>query len=352
MSKLLTSAVFCVTVVAGQSAFAQTSPAPEAALFGFRESATGVDLSPDGTTIVYIAPAPGGGSVAFTGDIASGDSKAFLNSGKGPEKLRWCSFVTDQRLICRYTAIRKNEDGILIGFSRLVAINRDGSSMQQLGQSSSFKDAGIRQNDGAIIDWMPGGGGSVLMAREYVPETGTTGTRHARSQRGLGVDRIDTVTLKSSSVEGPRAFADGYLTDGLGTVRLMAIAGVDGQMLTGKTQYLYRTLTSREWKTLTGYVRGEEFEPLTVDATSNSLYALKPLNGRMALYRIKLTEPVSEELVAANDKVDIDQVVRSANGQRVIGYSYALDKRNVVYFDPEYKTLHRPCSGRSPICRW
>ena len=339
MFKWLAGGLCLVSVGSGEAMAQVATTADVASLFGVREGATSVDLSPDGTAVVYIAPASGGASVALTANIATGESKAFLTSGQGPEKLSWCRFVTDQRLICRYRAILRNEDGVLVGFSRLIAINRDGSATKQLGQSSSFYDAGVRQDDGTIIDWLPGGGGSVLMAREYVPEAGKTGTRVSRSKQGLGVDRVDTQSLSVSSVESPRQYVSGYLTDGRGTVRLMALAGVDGQMLTGKTKYQYRTVGSRDWKSLTEYVEDDDFEPLAVDPTSDSLYALKPLNGRKALYRIKLTDTPTEELVASNPRVDIDEVVRSANGERVIGYSYAVDKRDVIYFDPEYKAL-------------
>src|SRR3954452_4257380 len=95
-----------------------------AVLFGARETATGVHLSPSGSFVSYIAPAPGGGAVAFVANVQTGEVKAFLNSGTGPQKLRWCAFVTDQRLVCRYTAII-NDAGLLVPFSRLVAINWD-----------------------------------------------------------------------------------------------------------------------------------------------------------------------------------------------------------------------------------
>jgi dienelactone hydrolase len=323
----------------GNSALAQAQTADlNAALFGSRESATGLDISPNGNLVAYIAPAPGGAAVAFIANVHTGDSKPFLKSGSGAEKLRWCRFVTDQRLVCKYEGIADSA-GVLLPFSRLIAINSDGSAMKDLGQKASFYDSGYRQYDGAIIDWLPGGGGSVLMARAYVPEA-QTGTRMVRTKEGLGVDRIDTNTLKITTVEAVRRDASFYLTDGLGDVRLMATPGIlYDDMLTGKTRYFYRSLKSHDWKPLTDFVKGEDFEPLAVDATTNTLYALKPLNGRKALYRIKLDEAQSTELVASNPSVDIDDVVRSANGQKVIGYSYAVDKREVVYFDPEYKTL-------------
>jgi len=337
--------LFFVAVAATAFATVAQAQAPagdmNAALFGARESATGVNISPNGNLVSYIAPAPGGNSVAFIANVQTGESKPFLNSGKGPEKLRWCAFVTDQRLICRYTAI-VNDGEMLIPFSRLIAINTDGSAIKELGQRQSFYDSGYRQFDGSIIDWLPGGGGSVLMAREYIPEA-RSGSRMVRTKSGVGVDRIDTVTLKSTPVEDTRRDVSYYLSDGLGNIRLMAMTGVENgaadQMLTGKTRYYYRASGTRDWKPLTEFVDDDVFQPLAVDATTNSLYALKPLNGRQALYRIKLDGSAASELVAANGAVDIDDVIRSANGQKVIGYTYVVEKRDAEYFDPEYKAL-------------
>jgi len=163
---LLTAAVVAVW---GSCASAQSVPVdPEAAVFGARESAISLNLSPSGRFVSYVGPSSNGGAVAFIANVQTGDSKAFLNSGKDGDHLRWCRFVTDQRLICRYTAIM-NDAGVLLGFSRLIAINSDGSGLKQLGQGSSYFDAGYRQFDGDILDWLPGSGGPVLMGRQYVP---------------------------------------------------------------------------------------------------------------------------------------------------------------------------------------
>jgi len=332
----------------GSSAQTYKTSDADAALFGARESATGIRLSPSGTRVSYIAPSPGGGAVAFVANIETGETKPFLNSGKGTEKLRWCSFVTDQRLVCQYTAI-VDDAGLLLGFQRVIAVNSDGTGIKQLGQPSSFYDATLRQFDGQIIDWLPGSGGSVLMAREYVAEEGKLGTRMVRTKSGIGVDRVDTLTLKVTPVEGAKHDVDSYMSDGLGKVRLMGMAGVaNDQMLTGKTKYYYRLVDSKEWRPLTDYVEEKDFTPLAVDATSNSLYVLKPLNGREALFRIRLVDGLATELVASNRKVDIDDVIRSANGQRVIGYTYVVDKRETEYFDPEYKALVEALSRAIP----
>lgn len=317
---------------------AQPSLAEDAQVFGMRENVAAVDLSPNGQHLVYIAPAPNGGTVAFSVDLQAGSLKPFLKGGSATDRLNWCAFVTDDRLICNFSSV-VGEAGLLVGYSRRIAVDRDGSNIKELGQSRSFYDAEIRQSDGQIIDWFPGQEGTILMARDYVPEAGRIGSRLVRSKDGYGVDRIDIRTLKATPIEPPKPFASQYMTDGQGSVRLMSINETTGEKLTGRTKYLYRVRGSKEWRALTDSVDGDDFTALAIDAATDTLFALKPAGGRQALFRIKLSEQPSTELVASHPRVDIDDVVRSANGQKVIGYSFVEDKRETVYFDPEYKAL-------------
>ncbi len=48
---------------------------------------------------------------------------------------------------------------------------------------------------------------------------------------------------------------------------------------------------------------------------------------------------MASELVYANDRVDVDDVVRANRNSRVIGVTYAEERRNVIYFDPDYERL-------------
>lgn len=317
---------------------AQSTLEQDAAAFGVRESIASADLSPSGRKVAYIEPAAGRASVAYVADVATGTTKPFLRSGSGQEQLRWCAFVTDTRLICQFRAIVRDAE-LIIPFSRLIAINSDGSGMKELGQNSSWWDQRIRQFDGDVIDWLPGEGSAVLMAREYVPEAGRIHSKISRMKDGIGVDRIDTLTLKSKPVEPASKAVSDYMSDGRGNVRLRIIPeNTTMGQLTGRRRIDYRTAGSRDWKTLVE-VAEEKIEPLAIDPTSNSLYALRKLNGRRALYRITLSDAPEMKLVASHPRVDIDDVIRSAHGQRVIGYTYVDDKRESVYFDPERKAL-------------
>jgi dipeptidyl aminopeptidase/acylaminoacyl peptidase len=322
--------------------------AEDAAAFGSRDGVREMALSPDGTKLVYIAPIKDRWSSVMVVDVASGTDKPILASSGAPEVLRWCNFAGNDRLVCRFTGNAHEESGVLVGFERLVSINLDGKDPKQLGQQSSFYDRGLRQFDGSVLDWHAERPGTVLMEREYVPEIGKTGTRLAAERQGLGVDIVDAHTGKATPVELPVPDAAGFVSDGLGNVRIKVHVETNDGRPTGRERVFYRTIGGKDWHALTEYVDADEFEPLAVDATTNALYALKKLSGRKALYRIKLDATKAEELVASNPNVDIDGVVRVGNGLKIIGYTYAEDRQTIVYFDQEFDRLHQQLSRLLP----
>jgi acetyl esterase/lipase len=350
---LLASAIGLLCIA--QSATAQNSLVADAKAFGAREAVQAPDLSGDGSNIVYITPGVGRKSVAVVGNLDTGKFTQMAESEGGANTLRWCNFVSAARAVCQITGLNTKAYNEVIGFSRLVSINADGSDPKQLGQTESAYDAYLRQFDASIVDWLQGTDNKVLLERDYVPEEFKLNTRLTRSKKGLGVDLVDASTLKSSPIEEPRDGASGYMSDGLGHVRLLTVAGASNSgMLTGQISYLYRTSTSRDWKPLTIVADAEhpDFQPLAIDASIDSLYALKKKNGRFALYAIRLDGSMAESLVAENPRVDIDDVVRFGDGQKVIGYTYSEDSTERVYFDAEFKALAESLSKvlpKSPI---
>lgn len=351
MKMLLTAAAAAVWCGCAP-AQAQSTLEQDAIAFGTRETTTNMDLSPDGKLAVFLGAGPGRTTIVYIADIGAGTTKPILYSKADPDALRWCAFVSNTRLACKFVAIMKSENALvatnngLIAASRMISVGIDGKDMKSLGQPSSDYELGLRQFDGEIIDWLPGGGNEVLMTRLFLPE----GFRDIpsniqRTKRGVGVVKLNADNLATAIVEQPRDNVATWMSDGLGHVRLLGTAELSAESLTtGRVKYVYRTPNSRDWKTLTDYVNTDasgrsDFEPLAIDATTNSLYALRKRNGRMALSRIELTDSPVETIVAENPRVDIDNVVRSGDGQRVIGYSYAEDYRHIEYFDPEYRTL-------------
>ncbi|WP_162434519.1 alpha/beta hydrolase family protein [Pseudoxanthomonas koreensis] len=321
-------------------AHATAATAASPGMFGVRETVEQVDLSPDGKHVVYVTPGKGRNSYAMVAELGSNAApRTVLHSSGDPERISWCRFAGNTRLVCKIGWVTE-QDGLLIPFTRLLTLGIDGSAPASLGQKQSTYDARLRQFDGAILDWLPGEDGMVLMARNYVPEAGNIGTNIVRNADGLGIDRIDLHTLRTKRIEQADARADFFITDGRGEVRIKGYQTSDNGQLTGRWIHHFRMPGSREWRPFSIWNRESEgMWPLDVDTASNSAYVLRKLDGRLALYRVKLDNTLATELVYSNPRVDVDGVVRAGHGSGVIGVTYAEEKRHVAYFDSSYQAL-------------
>ena len=318
----------------------QHSLAQDAAAFGARQSVVAPDLSPDGLSILYLTPGPGPKTFSVISNLQSGANAVMVSTDGSPESLYDCNFSASDRAVCGIYAI-VDTVGHNVTMTRQVAMDLNGTNAKLLGQPQRNTDAYLRQFDASVLDYRGARDGKVLMARYYVPEAGKIGSTIVDLKEGLGVDLVDTRTLRATSVEPPNKQASGYMTDRRGNVRLMAVVERDGGTrgkLTGRVKYFYRLPGSRDWRTLVDYQK-EAFDPEAIDADLNALYALKKKNGRMALYRLALDGTMKETLIAEHPRYDIAGVVRSGDAQRVIGYRVYGEKRDVFYFDPEFDAL-------------
>ena len=330
---------------------ADHSLAEDAKAFGARESIRSVEVSPSGTKLLFIGAGPGRMSTLQYVDIATKAAKTVAASDGDPETLYWCGFGSDTQMVCKFGGNQLFGDDI-VGFSRLVSISANGGKAKALGQPANYYNPVIRQYDGDILDWLPDSPGSVLMARSYAAERDRAGSHIRDTREGLGIDRIDLESLKVTQVESARGDASGFITDGRGNVRIMEVPVTKGEVqeLTGRYEYKFRARGSKDWKPLAEYSSRDRSGsyPIAVEAGTDSAYMIKKLDGRDALYLAKLDGSGAMTQVAANKSVDIDGVVRVGRGQRVIGYTYATDGRDVVYFDPEYDKLSGSLSKALP----
>lgn len=319
------------------------SLAEDAAAFGAREAVVAATLSPDGSSVLYLTPGPGPKTFSVISNLITGKSKTVLSTDGKPESLQWCNYSAAQRVVCAIGGNVTIADD-LYGFRRLVSMTTDGADAKLLGRPTRFHDAYLANVDAKVLDWRDARDGKVLMERSYIPtESETVQDR----REGVGVDLVDTETLRSDTVEQPNPTAQSYMTDGRGNVRIMTVVDYSRGKMQPLVKYLYRPQDSQDWKTLVDY-QEKAFDPLAVDAELNSLYALKKKDGRFALYRIKLDNTRAETFIAADPKVDIDGVVRVGEGQRVVGYYVAGDKPRTVYFDPEFAALNQSLQKALP----
>lgn len=340
-----------VLAVGSVGAHAQVMPIEAASqLFGKRESNWGAELSPSGKSMLFLSSGPGARTDLNLQDLATGATSLLTYSSGTPEQLRWCDFATEAQIICEFGGNELDEHQVFT-FTRLVTIDARTKSIKPLGNKATGYDRYVRQFDGEIVDWGRGQPGSVLMARHYVPQVELGGTGAADTREGLGVDRIDLTTLKSAMIEPPNDRASQYLSDGQGHIR---VAGYDqapvGGQLTGITEFRFRANGTSKWLNLGSYDERSRagFWPVAVDEATDCVYGLERLDGRDALFTVKLDGTGTHTLVAKNDKVDVDGVVRLDRGMPVIGYTYSDERKHTVYFDPKYRSLANALSAALP----
>jgi dipeptidyl aminopeptidase/acylaminoacyl peptidase len=323
-------------------------PAFDAATaFGARPSVEDLSLSPDGMNVAFVAPTNGQGSVVFVQSLAEGaprTSKAVLSANGKPDRLGGCVWVSNQRLVCTvYGVVNSGSALEPVQFTRLVAANTDGTKLQLLNTRDNNYTRGMQLGGGYVIDWLPDEDGAVLMTRVYLPDD-HTGSHIGSTKSGIAVDRIDTLTMATRTIEQPREDAVAYISDGRGTIRILGARSRRGAVAdydSGNIAYYYRKTDSRDWLPM-GELVGEKlngFEPIAVDRDANLAYGYKKLDGRRALYTMALDGSLKEELVYARPDVDVGGLNRIGRRHRVVGVTYSDDFLYYHFLDPDFEKL-------------
>ncbi|MGR6327457.1 alpha/beta hydrolase family protein [Sphingomonas sp. XXL09] len=324
---------------AHSQAGAGASPAARtlAERFGARETVRDISLSPDGKRVAIVGAGATRDMITII-DLATFRPYPLNATAAEKVQLSGCGWSASDRLVCRYRGIA-DVYGLKAAYTRTVGMDIDGGNVRYLGRRVGVDAVRVSQFAGEVIDWR-NGDGSVLMTHDYVPEDAQGSQLHSY-KNGMGVDLVDTRTGKAATVEAPNMTATDYIADGLGNVRVRVLMPKrnDG-LLKGQTVYHYRTRNGGEWKEFSVSTPDNDvLEPVAVDGTADVAYAVRGLNGRRALYRVALDGTMKEALVSSNPMVDVGAVVPIGRRGRIIGATYVTDRRQVDYFDPEYRKL-------------
>jgi hypothetical protein len=157
-------------------------------------------------------------------DLATGSIAQVARGDGNPINIINCQFAAADRIVCTLWGL-SHFQSYLVPMRRTLSMDTDGKNQIFLGQKDTLEQVGKRFGDGEVLDWLNGVDGMVLMARSYVPES-TTGRLVGRKEEGLGVDRIDARTGKVTQVERPGDDVSGYISDGLGNIRIMSTTQV------------------------------------------------------------------------------------------------------------------------------
>lgn len=316
-----------------------------AARFGVRESVLSISLSPSGRKVAWVSPGPEHTEIVRVYDMDSSDGiKTIISNSEKSGDITSCEWVTDDRLLCQVYGMARSGDGTLLPYTRMFAINSDGSGAEQISEKRSYRALGFNQEGGEIVALdVADEDGQVLVSKNYVKEM-STGTRLANSKEGLGVDRLDIVSGKRRSVESPDELASRYIADENGDIRIKIRSLVNAAgYLTGEHIFMYRPVGKSSWEQLDDIHLGgtpvKEFWPVAVSAEKNILYASSPVSGFDAIIAVPLDGSKNATTLVSRNDVDIDQLIRIGRSRRVVGAGFATEKRSIEYFDPELEKI-------------
>lgn len=316
-----------------------------AARFGIRETILDISLSPSGNKIAFVSAGPEHTDLLKVIDLAgAAQLETIVTNDEKNVDISQCEWATEQRLVCEIYGLTERADGVLLGFSRVFAVNDDGSDFLQLTERRSSGALSFNQDGGDVLALdVEGEAGRILMTREYVREY-STGTRLANDREGIGVDQVNVENARRSSEEDPDAMASRYYADQFGKVRLKIRSLADERgVRTGRLIYMYRPLDGSRWQRLEDLsIEGGEaqgFYPVAVDSVRDVVFGFVTKDGFRALAEFKLDGTGEGKLLLARSDVDVDQLIRIGRQRRVVGASFATEKRQVAYFDQELKAL-------------
>ena len=348
-----------ILALAGNSAlcsplYAETTKLEEAAVvFGSREQIADISLSPSGNKLAYISPVGNSTEVVYVVNLAgNAEPVPITKYEERSGRLTSCDWATEERLVCNVFVIAKSGN-LLLGFSRILAVGDDGKESKMLTEQSSFRALGVRQDGGDVLALdLDGETDKILMTSQWVKES-TIGTRLANDREGLGVDKVDVVTGRRSKVENPDADAIGYIADASGEVRMkIRQPDTSSGYASDRVLFYFRPKGSSRWQLLSKVSTDSQtysgLYPVAIDSEKNLAYAFARKDGYEALYTIPLEENGVPSLVMSRDGADVDRLIRIGRDRRVVGASYATEKREIAYLDPELKTLAQQLHNALP----
>ena len=351
--RFYTSLAALCAVVLVTPAFAQESGGTSemsvgelAGAFGARPAVKQISISPSGHKIAYIGPSDDRDDVLYVFNAdGSSEIKPLLEVAEKNTELQWCAWASDDRLVCKVRIV-KDDSGLILGYSRLFAMKDDGTESVRLTEIPMGPGRQMQYGGDIIALDVPGKDDVVLMSR---PVNG-----------GLGVEEVSVTQNRERNVLRGNRNAISYLADESAQVRLMMTAtGNATGYARDEVAYFYKDGEATDWKPLSraqlSLQSSEGFRPVAVRAADDTVFGFEKIGGYDALVKMRLDGSGAREVVLSRDDVEVDSLIRIGRDNRIVGVSYATEKRLVQYFDPELDKLAAALSKalpKTPAISW
>ena len=335
------------------SAAAQAATDEAAIRFGVRESVMDISLSPSGNKIAYISAGPQHTEIVNVIDFTvDAPARQIAANTELSADLDWCEWANDQQLVCQASGMAVRPDGVLLPFDRLFSIDVQTGASKELSKRQTAAAVRVAQGGGDVLALDVGGqSGRILISSEAVPESDVR-TRMVSKAEGLGVEIVDVATGKRSALERYDPLGRHYIADTVGKVRMKVRNRMSSGRLTGEYETFYRPTEGDSWKPLENLtIDGAAvpwFSPAAVDSARNVVIGFVTKDGYDGIAEFPLDGTSAGKVLMSRDDVDVDALIRIGRQRRVVGASYATEKREIAYFDPALAKVARSLGKALP----
>lgn len=313
---------------------ADTAPVPPVSAYAQIEGISDPSFSSDGTHLAFMAAVNGRRSLAIK-NLASADKPAVVSFSDA--NILGYEWVNEERLIL-FISVTKKIQGpsrkIPVRFTRIVAVNRDGSNLKPLLDRSASK-------------WTMIGGANVLtfLDRENVL------VAYPSSNNDTGVPdilKLNVYTGDTTRVMRGKPEVSSYIPDPSGQVRL---AGEFDDRTQTQTYY-YRSTPDSGFEVLRRSKVGADpaFNILGFTADPNKIYVASTHEGdRQAVYEFDLTTKSFGPKVLEDPTFDVTGA--KVDHGKVVAFGWMDDLPRTKWLDPKKQQLQEALDKAVPDSR-
>jgi acetyl esterase/lipase len=280
-----------------------------------------MQLSPDGTRIVALAPVNGRQNIVV---LDVDHRKAVPVTGLPERDVVEVNWINNKRLIFSTGRLGTRDDDQKGG--GLYAVDPDGGNLRQLGEGGGDEGMGAQMviRPISILRFLPGDGDDFIAQETVIDSDKSVPGSLFRVDSRTGRRTLLSIGKPASSDE------EAWVVDRGGIPRVFSVT-------TGTRQAIYyREGADASWRKLDEFslLAGQHWRPLAVGEDNKSLIAVSWRgHDKGTIVRYDVDKKAFGEVLAAHPQVDLTEL-RTSQGE-VVGVRYEADKGGVAWFDED-----------------
>jgi len=292
-------------------------------------------ISPDGKWMVAVVENNGEYIVRIY-NLADPSDKKVRATGIGKVKVNDVRWANNKQILLNLTQYHKTGTTIY-ATGTLIVMSKDmkkmravlGQKAQQSGATRFNEKNVFRQFNNHVVDYLPNDPNNILMA---------FGKKDAQAP---GVHKVSLKSSSKRKIKNGAPNIQNWITDLRGEVRVS-----EGRAENSGAYHLSirnadkSSVVSDMWHSA-GYYPGIEVDTVIFGFMENpNEMIIGDYNGKdtLGLYVYDLSLKKRTRKLFHNDIYDVDSIIKSPDGSKVIGVTYTGDSRRTVFFDPTYES--------------